>query len=71
MHRYRAYGELRDVPHVVVDGSAQPGTELVLSHWPGMPTPEDRTPALRRLIAEDFPSRRYRGPDVRLPLEVA
>ena len=36
-----------------------------------MATPEDRTPALRRLIAEDFPSRRYRGPDVRLPLEVA
>jgi hypothetical protein len=41
MHRYRAYGELRDVPHVVVDGSAQPGTELVLSHWPGMPTPDE------------------------------
>jgi hypothetical protein len=40
MHRYRTYGELRDVPHVVVDGSAQPGTVLVLSHWPGMPTPE-------------------------------
>ena len=30
----------RDVPHVVVDGSAQPGTVLVLSHWPGMPTPD-------------------------------
>jgi hypothetical protein len=40
MHRYRAYGQLRDVPHVVVDGSAQPGTALVLSHWPGMPTPD-------------------------------
>jgi NAD(P)-dependent dehydrogenase (short-subunit alcohol dehydrogenase family) len=37
----------------------------------GMATPEDRVPAIRRLIAEDFPSRRYRGPDVRLPLEVA
>ena len=49
MHRYRAYGELRDVPHVVVDGSAQPGTVLVLSHWPGMPTPE---PLRRDLSAE-------------------
>ncbi len=37
----------------------------------GMPRAEDRVPAIRRLIAEDFPSRRYRGPDVRTPLEVA
>jgi NAD(P)-dependent dehydrogenase (short-subunit alcohol dehydrogenase family) len=36
----------------------------------GMPRAEDRVPAIRRLIAEDFPSRRYRGPDVRTPLEV-
>jgi hypothetical protein len=49
MHRYRAYGELRDVPHVVVDGSAQPGTALVLSHWPGMPTPD---PLRRDLSAQ-------------------
>lgn len=46
--------------------TAAPGEDLS-----GMPTPEDRVPAIRRLIAEDFPSRRYRGPDVRLPLEVA
>ena len=37
----------------------------------GMSQPEDRVPAIRRLIAEDFPSRRYRGPDVRTPLGVA
>jgi hypothetical protein len=37
---YRPYGELRDVPHVVVDGSAQPGTVLTLSHWPGTDLPE-------------------------------
>src|SRR5689334_21707432 len=49
MHRYRAYGELRDVPHVVVDGSAQPGTVLVLSHWPGLPTPD----ALRRDLSPE------------------
>jgi hypothetical protein len=36
---YRAYAELTDVPHVVVDGSAQPGTVLTLSHWPGAATP--------------------------------
>jgi hypothetical protein len=50
MHRYRAYGELLDVPHVVVDGSAQPGTVLVLSHWPGMPTPD----ALRRDLSAEI-----------------
>ena len=50
MHRYRAYGQLRDVPHVVVDGSAQPGTALVLSHWPGMPTPDG---AARRPLGRD------------------
>jgi hypothetical protein len=37
--RYRPYGELRDIPHVVVDGSAQPGTLLTLSHWPGSDCP--------------------------------
>lgn len=36
-----------------------------------MATPEERVPAIRRLIAEDFPSRRYRGAEVRSPLEVA
>lgn len=51
MHRYRAYGELRDIPHVVVDGSAQPGTELVLSHWPGMPTPDELRADLSAEIA--------------------
>ena len=38
--RYRAYSELTDIPHVVVDGSAQAGTVLTLSHWPGAMTPE-------------------------------
>jgi NAD(P)-dependent dehydrogenase (short-subunit alcohol dehydrogenase family) len=34
-------------------------------------TPEARVPAIRRLVDEDFPSRRYRGPDVAAPLGVA
>ena len=38
--RYRSYSELTDTPHVVVDGSAQAGTVLTLSHWPGALTPE-------------------------------
>ncbi len=38
--RYRAYAALKDTPHVVVDGSAQTGTVLTLSHWPGAMTPE-------------------------------
>ncbi|MEO6467512.1 MAG: DUF6687 family protein [Acidimicrobiia bacterium] len=37
---YRSYSELTDTPHVVVDGSAQSGTVLTLSHWPGAATPE-------------------------------
>ena len=32
------YAELTGQPHVVVDGSAQSGTMLTLSHWPGSPT---------------------------------
>ena len=37
---YRAYSELTETPHVVVDGSAQASTVLTLSHWPGAMTPE-------------------------------
>ena len=37
---YRAYSELTETPHVVVDGSAQASTVLTLSHWPGAATPE-------------------------------
>lgn len=37
---YRAYNELTGIPHVVVDGAAQAGSDLVLSHWPGAPTPD-------------------------------
>jgi hypothetical protein len=37
---YGRYSELTDLPHVVVDGSAQSGTLLTLSHWPGAATPE-------------------------------
>jgi NAD(P)-dependent dehydrogenase (short-subunit alcohol dehydrogenase family) len=36
-----------------------------------MATPDDRVPAIRRLVDEGFPSRRYRGPEVKAPLEVA
>lgn len=37
----------------------------------GMAGPGDRVPAIRRLVDEAFPSRRYRGSDVAAPLEVA
>jgi hypothetical protein len=37
--RFRPYGELADVPNVVVDGSPTPATTLTLSHWPGTPSP--------------------------------
>ncbi len=51
---YRTYPELRDIPHVVVDGSAQPGTVLTLSHWPGSPTPERYRADLSAEIAFAF-----------------
>jgi NAD(P)-dependent dehydrogenase (short-subunit alcohol dehydrogenase family) len=46
--------------------AAAPGEDLT-----GMARPEDRVPAIRRLVDEGVPSRRYRGPEVAAPLEVA
>ena len=37
--RYVPATELDGEPNVVVDGAPRPGTVLVLSHWPGTPTP--------------------------------
>lgn len=37
--RYAGYEWAADVPNVVVDGSPNAGTVLVLSHWPGMVSP--------------------------------
>lgn len=37
--RFAGYAQSGDAPNVVVDGSPNAGTVLVLSHWPGMPTP--------------------------------
>lgn len=51
---YRAYTELAGIPHVVVDGAAQAGTELVLSHWPGAPTPEPLRADLSAEIAFNY-----------------
>ena len=38
--RYVRYEDLEGTPNVVVDGSAGPDTRIVLSHWPGSPTPD-------------------------------
>lgn len=38
---YAAYTDLEGSPHVVVDGAAQDGTLLTLSHWPNSATPDD------------------------------
>ena len=37
--RFAGYHRTADEPNVVVDGSPNDGTVLVLSHWPGLPTP--------------------------------
>ena len=51
---YLAYAELAGVPHIVVDGSAQRGTVLTLSHWPGSPTPERYRADLSAEIAYNY-----------------
>lgn len=38
---YAPYDALEGSPHVVVDGAAQEGTVLTLSHWPNSGTPHD------------------------------
>jgi len=37
--RFAGYDDAAAEPNVVVDGSPNAGTVLVLSHWPGLPTP--------------------------------
>ena len=39
--RFAGFEESAGEANVVVDGSPNAGTVLVLSHWPGMPTPAD------------------------------
>lgn len=39
-HRYIAYGDSREQPNIVVDGRANEGTVLTLSHWPKSGTPQ-------------------------------
>ena len=39
--RYAAYDDAGRQPNVVVDGAPNDGTVVVLSHWPGLPTPPD------------------------------
>ncbi|MGZ4675059.1 MAG: DUF6687 family protein [Acidimicrobiia bacterium] len=63
--QYRPYAELRDVPHVVVDGSAQPGTVLTLSHWPGSATPD----VLRADLSAEIAFRYLDRPDQQVDVE--
>jgi hypothetical protein len=39
--RFVPYAASVSAPNVVVDGAANAGTRLTLSHWPGSPTPPD------------------------------
>ncbi|MCU1502947.1 MAG: hypothetical protein JWM12_2301 [Ilumatobacteraceae bacterium] len=49
--RFVPYHLLDDTPNVVVDGSANAGTVLTLSHWPGSPTPVEVRADLSAQIA--------------------
>jgi hypothetical protein len=39
--KYVPYSELAGAPHIIVDGAAQEGTVLTLSHWPGSGSPRE------------------------------
>lgn len=39
--KYVPYSQLSGVPHIIVDGPAQNGTVLTLSHWPGSESPPE------------------------------
>jgi len=62
---YRPYGELTNTPHVVVDGSAQAGTVLTLSHWPGAATPD----VLRRDLSAEIAFAYLDHPELRVDAE--
>jgi hypothetical protein len=49
--RFVPDADTTDVPNVVVDGAANAGTVLTLSHWPGSPTPRDLLEDLSAQIA--------------------
>jgi hypothetical protein len=63
--QYRSYGELTGIPHVVVDGSAQAGTVLTLSHWPGSVTPEP----LRADLSAEIAFRYLDHPELHVDVE--
>ena len=52
--RYREYGASATVPNVVVDGSPNDGTVLLLSHWPGSPQPDGMAADLSAQMAFRF-----------------
>ena len=57
--RFAPYHQLDGVPNVIVDGSVNDSTRIVLSHWPGSPTPKEVLDDLSAQIAFralDYPS---------------
>jgi hypothetical protein len=49
--KFLAYAASADGPNVIVDGAANAGTRLTLSHWPGSPTPRELLEDLSAEIA--------------------
>src|SRR3954451_20485008 len=49
--RFLPYADTVDLPNVIVDGAANVGTRLTLSHWPGSPTPPELLADLSAEIA--------------------
>lgn len=55
--QYRSYKQSAQVPNIIVDGSANAGTELVLSHWQNNTTPQDLRADLSAQIVFNYLAR--------------
>ena len=64
--RFVPYDELGDMPNIIVDGAAQDGTVLTLSHWPISGTPEQ----LKRDTSAEIAFVYVDTPEVHVDVEV-
>jgi len=64
--QYAPYASVTGTDHIVVDGAAQDGTVLTLSHWPGSHTPA----ALRRDLSAEIAFAYLDHPELRVDADL-
>jgi hypothetical protein len=62
--RFVAFDKLDGIPHIIVDSGKTPGSELVLSHWPGVQIPVSLKADLSAGIVINYLRQGYPRPDV-------